>query len=143
MLLENYDNSFKLWKELIFLGKNKIDKLIFVLLFENLLNITGVLLIIAKFLWSVGNFIKSRKTLIKTISHSKNSLFVLINILLLEITSFKLNNSNFIVKLTKKTASHVPNINYNLFPCFISSHIPKRILYYFSIYLLQNKLKMN
>jgi len=55
MLLENYDNSFKLWKELIFLGKNKIDKLIFVLLFENLLNITGVLLIIAKFLWSVGN----------------------------------------------------------------------------------------
>ena len=57
-LLKRYNNSTKLWKELIFLGKNKLDKLIFILLFENLLKINNVLQIMAKFLWLSGNVLK-------------------------------------------------------------------------------------
>lgn len=58
-LLETYNNSFKLWKGIISLGRDKIDKLIFILLFENLLDINDVLKIIAKFLWISMNVLLS------------------------------------------------------------------------------------
>nr|BAS01539.1 pre-mRNA splicing factor PRP6 [Lotharella vacuolata] len=141
-LLKQISNSYKLWKELIHLGKNKIEKLFFVLLFENILKIKNVFKIIAKFLWASKNYQKSRKIFLRIITYHKTSIIILINILLLEVYVLQYKNSNLLIKITKKIKPQLPKIIYLIFSYFTINQLPSRMLYYFSIYLLKNKLKM-
>lgn len=75
-------------------------------------------------------------------SYYKSSITTVINILILEQSIFRYKNSNMLIKVTKAMVFHLLTIKYILFSQDVLNQFSSRILYYFSVYLLKNKLKM-